>query len=304
MGFDQLMEHASDIQFRATRHALTHNEAEPEYARQGVDGYFAQIAGLFRPFSQMPNPARYQPMIDDFRRVLRVLSSGVDNQDPINHRDIYPANPTLAEMTTASDYLEDWTGAAAMQFKQKFLDPFPPIARNQFILTSVLKSALEAHQAMWAGARADIDNVAHLTIDALDNAGGCGRNAWTFGFTVLSSVAAVGAAVVSVATAGATLPVTITAVGAAAQVVAAAPSGGRQDASGETALQITNAMQAAMDRITREISEVERTISEALQRTSQLVESNRVLFVTARPLLAGGVPPGSLTGPGGLGTSN
>lgn len=303
MSFDQLMEHASTIQFRATQHALTYNEIEPEYARQGVDGYFAQIAGLFRPFSQMPDPVRYQPMIDDFRRVLSVLSHGVDNHDPINRRDIYPANPTLAEMTTASDYLEDWTGAAAMLFKQNFLDPFPAIARNQFILTSVLKSALDAHQAMWAGARTDIDNVAHETIDALDNAGGCKKNAWTFSFTVLASVAAVGAAVTSVATAGATLPVTITAVGAAAQVAAAAPPS-QQGASGETALQITNAMKTAMDRITREISEVEATISEALRSTSQLVEGNRGLFVAARPLLAGGVPPGSLTGPGGLGTSS
>jgi len=86
--------------------------------------------------------------------------------------------------------LDDWTGTAALAFKQKFLDPFPAVARNQFILVAVLKAGLEAHQSMWHSARADIDNVAHTTIDALDNTGGWSdKNQWNFTFTVLASVA-------------------------------------------------------------------------------------------------------------------
>jgi hypothetical protein len=175
MTFDQLMEHANEIQSKATKHALDNHEQDPEYARNGVDGYFAAIPDLFKPFSELPDPGRYQPLIDDLKVVLHGLSNGDDNGDPIDAKDVYPANPTLTKMTTAGDYLEDWTGRAAMLFKQKFLDTFPAVCRNQFILVAVLKSALEAHQAMWASARKDIDDVAHNTSDALDNTGGLER---------------------------------------------------------------------------------------------------------------------------------
>jgi hypothetical protein len=94
---------------------------------------------LFKPYSQIPDPAKYQPMIDDLSAVMHDLSSGRTNEDPID-KDPYLANPTLDKMHTASDYLEDWTGQAAMLFKQKFLDPFPSIATNQFIVTSILKA--------------------------------------------------------------------------------------------------------------------------------------------------------------------
>lgn len=303
MSFEELMLHASDIQFKATKHALGNEEQEAAYARNGVDGYYAQVPELFKPFSQMPDPAKYQPMIDDFKHAMRGLSNG-ENNDPINTKDaIYPANPTLTEMTTAKDYLVEWTGQAARQFKEKFLDPFPALARNQFILTAVLKSALEAHQAMWASARSDIDRVAHETMDAFDNGPCCNKNEWNVGFTVLSSVASVGSAVASVATAGATLPITLAAVAAATQVTAAAPPGGVEEkASGETALQITDAMKRAMDRITRDIGEVEAKISQALQSTSQLVAGNTSFFVAARPKLAD-MPRDGLTGDGGLGHS-
>ncbi|MDQ3577850.1 MAG: hypothetical protein M3443_09675 [Actinomycetota bacterium] len=306
MSFEQLTEHASDIQFKATKHALDHREQEAVYGRNGVSGYYSDIHGLFKPFSGMPDPARYQPLIEDFRIALRGLSNGADNQDPINNRDIYPANPTLAEMTTASDYLEDWTGKAAMLFKQKFLDPFPPICRNQFILTSVLKSALEAHQAMWASARVDIDKIAHTTIDAFDNAGGCSKNSWNVTFTVFSSVAAIGAAALAaVPTLGASVPVAITAVGAAAQVAATSPPEGlgEMPASGETALQITDVMKAAIREVTAQVSKVEAKISQALASMTDLVSGSNGLFVAARPLLAS-VPPGGITGQEGLGTSD
>ena len=92
-----------------------------------------------------------------------------------------------------------------MTFKQKFLDPFPSISTNQFILTSISKAPLEAHQAMWAGTRNDVDKIAHATMDAFDNKC-CDKNTWNVSFTVLSSLGAVGAAILTVATEGAAAP--------------------------------------------------------------------------------------------------
>jgi hypothetical protein len=81
VSFDELMAHAAAIQQKAIKRAVTNNETDPEYARGGVDGYYRDIPGLFRPFAEMPNPAAYQPLIDDLKIVLRKLSSG-ENQDP------------------------------------------------------------------------------------------------------------------------------------------------------------------------------------------------------------------------------
>lgn len=224
MSWEQLMEHANEIQSKAVMHAVNHHETDPEYARNGVDGYYQNVPDLFRPFADMPDPARYQPMIDDLRTVLKGLSNGDNNGDPIDVKDTYLANPAMTKIATAGDYLDDWTGTAALAFKQKFLDPFPAVARNQFILVAVLKAGLEAHQSMWHSARADIDNVAHTTIDALDNTGGWSdKNQWNFTFTVLASVAAVATVPLDAATEGLTVPLTVTAIGAAAQVVATTP---------------------------------------------------------------------------------
>ena len=291
MSFDELMTHAAAIQQKAVKRAVTNNETAPEYARGGVDGYYRDIPELFRPFADMPKPAAYQPLIDDLKVVLRKLSSG-ENKDPVTN-DVYLANVVLANMTTASDYLEDWTGKAAMAFKQNFLDTFPPVARNQFILASILKAALEAHQSMWAKAREDVDKIAHTTMDALDNAACSNKNAWTIGFTVVASVAAVGA---SLLTAGTAAPIAITAVGAAAQVAAAAPpSNTEKQYAGETAVQITNAMKQALNALADLIRDVETKgnggipgIAPALNAAGDLVGANRTLLVANRPTLADG----------------
>jgi hypothetical protein len=303
MSFEQLMEHASDIQFKAIKHAMANNETEPEYARNGVDGYYAKIPELFKPFFQMPNPKKYEPAIEDLRAVLRGLSNGSNNQDPIDKNDFYPANPTLAKMTTAGDYLEDWTGKSAMQFKQKFLDPFPAYSRNQFILTAALKSALEAHQALWTSTRNDIDKIAHATMDAFANQGCCDKNTWNVSFTVLSSIGAIGAAVLTVATAGTTLPLTLTAIGAAAQVGATVPPDGlpaEVKGGGETALQITNTMKSAMDKLTQEFQKAEQKVAEALTVLGKQVSQESALFAAARPALA----DGRISGPDGMGNSD
>jgi hypothetical protein len=288
MTWEQLMEHAVVIQQKAILHAVQHHEADPEYGRNGVEGYYQNVPDLFRPFADMPDPAAYQPMIDSLRSVLNGLSNGDNNGDPIDTKDTYLANPALTKITTAGDYLDDWTGKAALAFKQKFLDPFPSVCRNQFILVAVLKAGLEAHQAVWHSARTDIDNVAHTTIDALDNTGGWSdKNQWNFTFTVLSSVAAVATVPLDVASDGLTTPLTVTAIGAASQVAAAAPPSELPDQnSGETAIQITNSMKAAMDRIVKDIHTTELKIASALAEMNQMVAANKAYFVAPRPTLA------------------
>lgn len=299
------MAHASEIKFLAIKRALDEHETEPEYARQGVDGYYQQvIEPLFKPFSRVPDPAGYQPMIDDLSAAMHDLSGGHIDQDPID-KNPYLANPTLEKIHTASDYLQDWSGQAAMQFKQKFLDPFPAISANQFILTAILKAALEAHQAMWSKTRDDIDKIAHATMDAFDNKC-CDKNTWNVTFTVLSSIGATAAAILTVATEGAAAPLALQVIGAAAQVGAVLPPENVPDppkGGGETALQIINSMKTAIDQLTQAVAGQEAQVAKHIAAVTTLVGSNPSYFVSARPALAS-VPEGEITGSAGLGESN
>ncbi len=287
MSFDQLMDHANTIQQKAIWRAVNKHETDPEYARNGVDGYYADIPGLFQPFAGMPDPARYDPLIQDYHVILSKLSSGSQDQDPIDGHQTYLANKQLDKISTASDYLSDWDGRAAIEFKTRFLDPFPSLVKNQFILSSVLKAALEAHQAMWKSARHDIDQVAEATIAALDDDPCCDPSKWSFEFTVLASVAAVATIPLDVATDGMTVPLTVTAVGAAAQAVAAKPPDSiKENHTGNTAVQITNAMKAGITKIESQIHSVESQISNALWTNVRTINGRHDDLAAARPALA------------------
>jgi hypothetical protein len=305
VSFEELMAHASEIKFLAIKRALDEHETEPEYARQGVDGYYQQaIEPLFKPFSRIPDPAGYQPTIDDLSAAMHNLSGGHIDQDPID-KNPYLANPTLEKIHTASDYLQDWSGQAAMQFKQKFLDPFPAISANQFILTAILKAALEAHQAMWAKTRDDIDKIAHATMDAFDNKC-CDKNTWNVTFTVLSSIGATAAAVLTVATGGVAAPLTLQVIGAAAQVGAVLPPDNVPDSpkgGGETALQMTRSMKTAIDQLTQAVAAQEAQITKHITAITTLLGEHGSYFASARPALAS-VPDGKITSGDGVGESN
>jgi hypothetical protein len=303
MSFEELMAHAQDLQYLAAKHAIDHREEEPEYARNGVDGYYAQvIPPLFEPYSKIQDPKVYDPLIGDLRTVMAGLSNGQANTDALNSNEVYPANPTLAKITTAGDMMKGWTGEAGMAFKAKFLDPFPMYSRNQYILTAVLKAGLDAHKAMWTSARHDIDMIAEGTIHAFDNAGCTNKNDWNVGFTILSSLAAVTAAFLPVA---GTAALTATIIAAASQTAAVlppdipdAPKDAGGTGEGVTALQIINTMKDGIGKLTSVIQKTEAKITAGLTTLTGGV--NPTLFEAPRPAIAD-TPPGSVTGDKGLG---
>ncbi|HEY9474548.1 MAG TPA: hypothetical protein VIS06_11955 [Mycobacteriales bacterium] len=290
MSYEQLMQHAQEIRQKAIQKAIEHlggRRNSREYMSQKrpeIERTFADIPELFQPFAEMPTPVSFDPMINEMRQTLGVLSSGQEIKDPIDGT-IYPANIILDKLSGSESYIEDWTGRAAMAFKSGFVDPFPSIARNQFIIAAVLKSAMEANKEMWATTRGDIDQIAHKTIEALDRMDDCGKNEWTITFTVVASIAAVAAVPV---TAGGSTALAITAIGAASQVAAAV---GPDDPpsnpfSGESPESVVSQMRQAIHNLTQEIGNVERKISGSLQKTHELLSTNRPLFVSRRPELA------------------
>jgi hypothetical protein len=294
MSFDNLMTEAAEIQRSAIQHQVATGMAEAgraagyaeKYLTQQAQSDFADIPGLFEPFSMMPDPAGYTGMVNSLAGAMHVLSAGQDTKDEIDGP-IYPANPVMDKLTGSESYVENWTGKAAEDFKRNFIDPFRSVASNQFLLTSVLKSALEAHQELWRRARTDIDKIATDTIAALDHMDDCGSNDWSMAFTVLGAVVAVAAAPV---TDGTSL-IALAAVGSAASIAStAAGSGGGAPTrrfSGESAGAVISQMRQAITMLADDINAEEQKIARAMNNTHSIVLDSRSAFVSNRPLLAG-----------------
>ncbi|WP_031466798.1 hypothetical protein [Sciscionella sediminilitoris] len=308
MSYDELAQHAQDIQKKAVEkegmdQAKVNAQATGGYGApmpvdyDKIDQKYAFVTKMFEPYTDLPDPASFDPLIEDLRKAMGDLSTGQQASNNELAKDVTFANPKLSKMTTAGSYLEGWNGAAAMSFKENFIDTFPPLANNQFTLLSTLKGALEAHQETWRRARADIDKIAHTTKDALDNAGGCGKNEWGFALSVVSAVVAIASIPVS----GPAGAIVISAVGAAASTGSAAKAG--IEASGDSAEEITKSMKEAIEKLTEDIKKNEKQIKEALDGITSAVSGNKALFVANRPKLAG-MDDGQLTGDSGMGRAN
>jgi hypothetical protein len=314
MTFDQLMDHARQIEDLAIRWAVrmskeglgdqgppTIDQVYPGSPYYGVDyeycrPQFAMVSTLFAPFASCPDPAGFPPLIGDLTAALKRLSWGPDAVDPFNGLS-YTANRELNKMAGASSSLEDWTGLAAQEFKETFIDPFPSIERNQFLLTHVLKSTLEAEWAIWVAVRRDIDDIAHKTLAALDHMEDCGRNTWGQSFTVAACLASIAAAPF---TGGTSLALNL--VGAAAWVAAASPppSGPTIEFSGESPQAVIASMSDAINKLTQDIQSQRDRIDRCLNDAQSTLAGDIRDFVFPRPALAG-ASPSTLTGPTGLG---
>jgi hypothetical protein len=304
VSFDQLMEHARDITDKAVdltakeiaQKKATQSGANPD--RNAVRQSYAFIEAMFEPFSRLPDPARYDPLIADLNAAMGKLNTGSVRTTELSN-DASLTNPHLDKMTTDGGYLQGWTGDAAMAFKANFVDTFKSIAGNQFTVLSILKGVLQAHREMWLKARDDIDKIAENTKNALDNAGGCGKNQWSFDFSVLSAVGAVGGVVVAVVTGGV---VPLAAIGALASVGSAGVAG--LTASGDSAEKIINSMKQAIDELTRHVQEVEtQQIADKVRALTEAVQGNKDKLVSARPNLAG-MNDRDLVGDRGMGNSD
>jgi hypothetical protein len=306
MSFDNLMAEAAEIQQSAIQHQVAHGVAEAgraggyaaKYLTEQAQKDFADIPSLFEPFTMMPDPGAYKPMVGDVASAMRILSTGLGNKDPIDGIP-FPANPVMDQLSGSETYIDNWTGRAAEDFKRNFIDPFPAVLSNQFLLASVLKGALEAHAAIWQKARNDIDKIATDTIAALDHMDDCGSNDWSMFFTVVGAVVSIAAVPV---TDGASL-YGLAAVGAAASVASSAAGGGggaERRFSGESSAAVISQMKQAINMLVDDINTEEQKITKAMHSSYATVQAGRSEFVSNKPLLAGATAK-NITGDGFMG---
>jgi hypothetical protein len=289
---DDVMILANSIKDKAIWRTWERKEGEETnlYARGGPEAYYAPIVDMFRPYSQMPDPAGHDTIAEQVMQVLRLLSPGSSGPDRLHP---IPANPNLGMIPGSESYLERWTGRAAVEFKQRFLDPFPYLVANQYLLASTLYGAIDAQARMWENARRDILEIGNATLNALNTrepflcCGGT-SGATKVILTTIEAIATVAAVFMPTASVGARVGIEIVAVAAsAAATLAPDQAGPTVDMAAEYTWDIIANMAAAIRLLNDQIYQAELKIRLAMQAALALADQNPDLFVAPRPALAG-----------------
>jgi hypothetical protein len=298
VSFDQLMAHAEAIKAKAVQVANDSGETTTQlletggtgessvvpmapYGPGGAEAYYADVPDLFRPFSQMPDPKAYQPMIDQLHTAMANLCTSAKTTTPLDPNETYGVNIEMAKMNDAASIMSHWSGVASVNFKENFLSPFDGYAQNQFTLVAALKGALEAQQSLWSKARDDIDNAAHLAMDALDHAGGCDPTTLTIALTVVGAFVPVFGVFEAVAD--------VTALAFSVELVAAVASTGAgltqyYPYTGHKAYQVIDALKDVMKKIDDAVDKGTQSVDDGMTKLHQkLVSGYDACFVAPRP---------------------
>jgi hypothetical protein len=290
---EDLMALANRVQQRAVWVSVQNKEGDKTdlFARNGVEGYYAGVAELYRPYSQMPDPAAFLSVRDEVSYALACLSQGEASQpvmDPIPF-----ANAHLAMIPGAETYLADWTGRAALEFTETFVRPFPLLTTNQYLLAAILRSGIEAQVVIWEAARRDIMEIGYTTLAALDGLEGCKHD--DGGLGVVLQVASVVATVAAFFVTRGGAKIALEVVGAVGGIVGDVIGNGEAPAAptnrfgigGAHTWDVIASMSNAIRHLRGTIEEQERRVQAALHAATTVVAGQPGLFVVPRPALAG-----------------
>ncbi|MEU7146138.1 hypothetical protein ABZ942_42330 [Nocardia sp. NPDC046473] len=282
MSFEQLMQHAHDIIEKGAALAFKqHGGITIDKFRWALQF----VEPLFEPFSRMPDPASYDPLITELTMAMQKLMTQSTPATKLS-QDVAFVGTHLDKIQADSDYLQGWDGRGAMAFKTEVLGSFKTRTGNLFTALSTMRGVLQAHQEMWRNARDDIDKIAETTLNALDHADASSDPATLpFVFSVLAAVGTVTAGIITIATGGATAP--IVAIGSAASVGSASVAGSKME-SGTTCDSIIKSMSQAIDDLTAHIHWVEMgDMTAKIVDINSAISGNKKLFVSDPPKLAG-----------------
>lgn len=297
MSFNKLMQHAHSIQKKAA--ARANKEAEDNVKHGGAFNvaamtlqYFDYIPAMFEPFSKMPDPAKYYPLLADLEAAMHMVMTESTPVTALSEGIRFNDN-NMYRITSDNGYLGRWSGDAAEAFTRNFLSTFDMVAGNQFTALSGVRGVLRAHQAMWKNAREDIDRIAHNTLDAFDVLDGCGKADASFAFSTASAMATVLSAIVTAVTGGATAPITMISAMAAlgsAGVAENSASNARGSIAGQDCASILKSMEQSINRLTETINEVETDIARRVSNLNGQLnkykgDNNHPILVSSRPLL-------------------
>lgn len=257
--------------------------------RPQIEAEFSDIPELFAPFADMPTASGFDGMVKSLTDVLAKLSTGdVDQKNPADGH-FYAGDTVLDQYQSVQRSVANWTGQAARAFNENFMDHFITVTRNQYLLASSLKGALDGEQKLWSEARSTIYAIANNTITSLDNLdAACTSTALTITFTVVGCIVSVVGAPL-----GDEPAVAVAIAGVASQLLGSAvPQPPQSTYPGNDAATIVDGMRSAIGTLKGYIRDEEQKIATAMASNHSLVDAppQPNTFCLPAPQLANATP--------------
>jgi hypothetical protein len=253
-----------------------------------IEEFFAGVPAMFYPFMDMPAPDDFQVAVETLRTSAQVLMTTQNSPEPSLNLD-RAQNDRFSGVTTVGDNLASWSGAAAREFKQNYLDKLPMQSAGQFNAVVTCMKLFQQEQLIWQEARKNVAELLNLAIDVMHELPQrCSKNTWTVTLTVIAAVATIAAVPLAGAGAAVALGLAVTD-GAASTVSALAPDDPpkRVNFKASTADGVIREVARGMRELIDRIDEQERKIAQVLRGVDAVIQGQRAAFVPKRPLLAG-----------------
>ncbi|WP_182376158.1 hypothetical protein [Nocardioides sp. WS12] len=136
--------------------------------RDEIASWFADLDEMFADLADLPDPASLISAAEGLEPALVQLAGPIGQVD-LGNGVQYPPQPNFSRLPSMENYLVDWNGVAADNFKSNYLPKFAAVAHHEFHAVASLKSALLAAAEMWKQARLDVSNIIDECNSALDD---------------------------------------------------------------------------------------------------------------------------------------
>lgn len=230
------------------------------------------IPDLFEPYTRLPDPAGFDPLIASMEQVMRSL--GMPN---VRGGELELGGTGIGLIGQASTEISEWVGDAAGSFTL-FASHYQGIARNQVALADVLRRAMKANKRIFERTRTDIYDVAAKTEVALKGSGTFGGADLEATLSIISAVAGLASAV---ATGGATLPLAFAVAGAGTGVGAAIA--GHEDDKKKKGLHIGgHTVDTVLESMVNATSDVRAAIDEEERKIVRILRDNHDVVADAK----------------------
>ncbi|GAB3775486.1 hypothetical protein FB382_004148 [Nocardioides ginsengisegetis] len=251
-----------------------------------AEKYMEGVESIYDDFLDIPAPEDFAGQVQSLASAMGKLATEGQTNDPVtNSQSVSGHNPNLSKIGSSGDLLDSWTGDAAFTYNRNFADAFEPTASSQYAAVSVLRNAINAEAAVWAGVRDDLDRLSQDAIEVMKEAGNKGGNDW-------AAVLSIAAAVIAVPVTGGASAIAIPAVAAglsiAATGISAASGGSGPDElglDGGSSDKVISSLQKALTRIKEHIVTGEQEIVNAMNGSCSALDDNWRVFCLPEPAI-------------------
>ena len=254
---------------KQAQRALEESDGAPRPNGSSVDSWFDDMTGWFKPFDDLPDgPALRRHQDTLIEEVCKYLNK--DWPAPTGYEGgVANVNPELGAADTASEKLSGWTGLAARNFRENYLEKFDGYTKNLYTATYVAYQTLAVEAKLWETAHRDALNLIKAAKDSVDGMLGVSvGEGFKFALTALTSVITIKQA--AVGDKGLTLIKEIAGFG---------KEGFSKGSTAFTPAQLMPPLKESVDELVKDLKSKEQEIADAINENIRYLNSHEKEYV-------------------------